>query len=582
MARLASDGIVTGFMAQPRRTLFLWMLLTICLMGAVAQKGVGRTNPTFGTHYSDPAVQSVNYVVPALVDNRPNSSVIDDGHTSPVLAGNYPDPSVIRVGQEYWATATSSGWAPLFPIMHSRDLVNWQIVGSVFQQRPSWSDGNYWAPEITRYRGRYYVYYVGRKIGGPRCVAVATARRPIGPYKDHGPLVCQKLGSIDPMAVTDENGWRYLVWKRGGNTRNLPTAIWAQRLSRDGLRLIGPRTELIRNDAPWEAKVVEGPFILRRDGWFYMFYSGDDCCSIQCNYALGVARAPYLLGPWEKNPANPILKGNEMWKCPGHGSIVADASGRDYLLYHAYQQNAPYIGRQALLAEVKWGANQWPTIDAIVPSGLTLASRETPDHHTDHSFVDDFTSQRLRPGWQWPQANQPSTRMEQARRGWLALSPTNSRAHDVIGAVVARATTVGNYVATTAMNTRRMKQGTLAGLAAYGDNANALGIAVGGGKVIVWRREKNDHKTIAIANAPRSPLVHLRMTATDGRRFRFAVGNGRNWKEVGDENGNILPPWDHAVRVALTSGGVDGAAAQFDWLRIAPLRQEHTLLAADS
>src|SRR5690349_18020280 len=69
-------------------------------------------------------------------------------YSNPVIAGDYPDPSVIRVGNEYWATATASEWAPLFPILRSTDLVNWKMVGSVFQERPGWSAGNYWAPEI--------------------------------------------------------------------------------------------------------------------------------------------------------------------------------------------------------------------------------------------------------------------------------------------------------------------------------------------------------------------------------------------------------------------------------------------------
>ena len=212
-------------------------------------------------------------------------------YSNPALAGDYPDPSIIRVGTDYWAVATSSEWAPEFPIMYSRDLVNWQVVGAVFHKRPGWSTGNYWAPEIASYRGRYFVYYVGHKKDGPLCVAVATANKPTGPYKDHGPLVCQDAGSIDAMPVTDENGARYLIWKEDGNSRNQPTPIWAQQLSSDGTKLMGQPRELIRNDAPWEAQLVEGPFIMRRGDWFYMFYSGNACCGRECNYALGVARS---------------------------------------------------------------------------------------------------------------------------------------------------------------------------------------------------------------------------------------------------------------------------------------------------
>src|SRR5262249_54048253 len=162
---------------------------------------------------------------------------------------------------------------------------------------------------------------------------VATADKPAGPYSDRGPLVCQDAGSIDAMPVLDEKGERYLVWKEDGNSRNLPTPLWAQKLSEDGAKLIGERKEILRNDAAWENNLVEGPSILRRGEYFYLFYSGNACCGRRCNYALGVARSKALLGPWEKNPANPILAGNDDWKCPGHGSIVTDQEGRAFLPY---------------------------------------------------------------------------------------------------------------------------------------------------------------------------------------------------------------------------------------------------------
>ena len=75
-------------------------------------------------------------------------------YTNPVQAGDYPDPSVIRVGKDFYATATSSEWAPEYPILHSRDLVNWKVVGVVFPRRPEWSVGNYWAPEIWQENGK--------------------------------------------------------------------------------------------------------------------------------------------------------------------------------------------------------------------------------------------------------------------------------------------------------------------------------------------------------------------------------------------------------------------------------------------
>jgi beta-xylosidase len=502
-------------------------------------------------------------------------------YTNPALAGDFPDPSVIRVGADYWATATSSEWAPEFPIMHSRDLVNWKVVGAVFQRRPEWSNGNYWAPEISEYRGRFFVYFVGhKKNDGPLCVGVATATKPAGPYTDRGMLVCQDAGSIDAMPVTNERGERYLVWKEDGNSRQLPTPIWAQKLSSDGTKLTGEKQELIRNDATWEAQLVEGPFIMRRDGWFYMFYSGNACCGRECNYAMGVARSRKLLGPWEKNQANPILKGNDKWKCPGHGSIVADSSGRDFLLYHAYQaQDFVYVGRQALLDEVQWKerGDGWPSINGGAgPSGRASAPHGFGERNLEDKFTDDFNAPRLLPGWQWPQASEPVMKIEHARGGWLVLSPKpfGMAESSFVGGVVARSTTVGNYVATTLLDTRMKSNEAMGGLSAYGDAENALGVAVGAGKVIVWKLEKNSEERIELMDAPRGARTFIRMTARDGYRYRFAVSNdGRNWKDAGGEvDGSYLPPWDRGVRVALTINRVANAQARFDWLRIMPSR----------
>ncbi|MEO6243842.1 MAG: glycoside hydrolase family 43 protein, partial [Opitutaceae bacterium] len=231
--------------------------------------------------------------------------------SNPVRAGDYPDPSVIRVGADYWATATSGEWAPHFPLLHSRDLVNWEVKGYVFATAPGWAKANFWAPEIAQDRGKFFIYYTARQLSDNRlAVAVATADHPGGPYTDHGPLVAQEAGSIDAVPFTDATGVRWLLWKEDGNSRKTPSIIWLQRLRDDGLALVGERQEILRNDLPWEGAVVEGAFVLRRGGYYYLFYSGASCCGPNCNYALGVARATEMTGPWEKAPANPLLAGN--------------------------------------------------------------------------------------------------------------------------------------------------------------------------------------------------------------------------------------------------------------------------------
>lgn len=494
-------------------------------------------------------------------------------YSNPVIPGDYPDPSIVRVKGDYWATTTSGNDAPHFPILHSRDLVNWKVVGAVFAQPPVWAARDFWAPELVEDRGRFFVYYVARKKGGPLCVAVATAPKPAGPYTDRGPLVCQQDGSIDPFVVRDEHGALYLVWKEDGNSREQPTPIWAQQLTEDGTKLKGKPTEILRNTEPWERHVVEGSFITRRGGWFYHFYSGNACCGRSCNYALGVARARKLLGPWEKNPANPILPANGVWQCPGHGSIVDAPDGRSFLLYHAYRRRADgmSIGREALLDEVKWDAkNGWPVINnGKGPSLTSLSPLGAPQILDDQStIVDDFTEPRLDPAWHWSMSAEPEVRIEQPG-GYLLLAPVaKGRADDFAGAVLTRSLGTGTFAATTLVDTRNQAAGGRAGLAVYDNPKRALGVAVGDGKIYVWRYEDKARGIIATADAPNSPAVYLRVTVSDARLYRFAFSaNGRDWKEVG---GTIDGSFVESTNVALTSGGAAGARAKFDWVRVEP------------
>ncbi|HEY0174227.1 MAG TPA: family 43 glycosylhydrolase [Pyrinomonadaceae bacterium] len=500
-------------------------------------------------------------------------------YRNPVIEGNHPDPTVVRVGDDYWAATTTGGWSPHFALLRSRDLVNWSHVGYLFRQKPAWAKGDFWAPELVADGGRILVYYTARRYEGPKkrgtlCVAVATAREPAGPYTDRGPLVCEiperaGVGSIDAFFVRDERGRPFLVWKADGNDAepDAPTSIFAQRLSEDGTRLVGRRREILRNTEAWERHVTEGSFILRRGGWFYHFYSGNACCGRECNYTLGVARARRLFGPWEKYRKNPLLAANRDWQCPGHGSIVGTPDGRDFLLYHSYRKrrDAFVVGRQAMLDEVTWGADGWPAVNggagpsSSAPAPLGVGQRDGAE------FSDDFDGAALGPEWQWPIINPPAARVEAGGRLVLAPGASAPRADRYTAAVVARRATSGDYAATTLVDARGTAARARAGLSAYGWRDGAVGVAVGGGKVVVWRREGREETRVASRNAPASDAFYLRMTAESGGRYRFSFStNGREWTEVG---GAVDSGFIEGARVALTAGG---GAARFDWVRITP------------
>ncbi len=486
-------------------------------------------------------------------------------YTNPVMPGDHPDPSIIRVGNDYWATCTSSAWGPMFPLFHSRDLVNWEQTGAVLMHRPDWAIGDFWAPEITEFNGNFFVYFAARARDKRLSVSVATADKPEGPYTVHQPLIAQPDGSIDPATVVDTNGVRYLIWKEDGNSQKKPSIIWLQRLSDDGTTLVDQPHELIRNDPDgWEGGVVEGPFILHRNGWYYLFYSGNGCCGEGCDYALGVARAHTLFGSWEKNPANPILAGNNTWKCPGHGSIVEDTQGRYYFLYHGYPVTGDiFVGREALLDEVVFGNDDWPTMNhGEGPSAIAVSPFGVVQKSTGGNYANDFHGTQLDSGWQWPQQHEPQY--------WVAGGKLHllSREHHAgfLSAVLARSTTALDYIVTTAIETSKLQTNAAAGVCAFGDMDNAVGVVEQDRNIIVWQRDHGRIRELSRQSAPNGDKLFLRLVSRQGFNFQFAASeDGTNWISCGPAaDAKDLPPWDRSVRVALTAGGAAGAEAVFE------------------
>jgi beta-xylosidase len=291
-------------------------------------------------------------------------------YTNPVMASDLPDPTAMRIGPEYWAIATASPGQPSPPILRSPDLVHWSPAGYLWADTPAWSTGSQlWGPWLVRNGDRYLVYYSARKKGGRPCVTVGESAVPIGPYTDRGPLVCQPHASIDPSVAHNSNNWPFLLWKENGDTD--PSSIWTQPLGLDGLRLTGPARKIMVGDrGSWEGGLVEGPRIIRRRHWLYLFYSGGRCCDpSNCRYALGVARAHGIYGPWRRAPQNPILQSNPAWICPGHGAVLQSPSGRWWLLYNGYRATGPPDrGREMLLDVIHWSRDGWPYIKPVAPA----------------------------------------------------------------------------------------------------------------------------------------------------------------------------------------------------------------------
>jgi GH43 family beta-xylosidase len=176
-------------------------------------------------------------------------------------------------------------------------------------------------------------------------------------------LVCQADlgGSIDASPFRDRDGALYLVWKNDGNAIGTDTWLWAQRLSEDGLRLLGEPVRLLKQTEPWEGRVVEGPFLWRHGERLFLFYAANAYDT--ADYAEGYAVCDSPLGPCHKAQENPILASRGAASGPGHASMV-EQDGRTWLLYHAWPAGAEGSqspGRQLWLDEVTWEGDR-PTV----------------------------------------------------------------------------------------------------------------------------------------------------------------------------------------------------------------------------
>ena len=286
--------------------------------------------------------------------------------------------------------------------------------------------------------------------------------------------MCQDAGSIDAFTIRDENGKLFIIWKEDGNSVKKPTPIWASELNEQRTALVGEKKELFRNDVGWEQNLVEGVSMIRHGEYFYAFYAGAGCCGRECSYATGIARAKNLLGPWEKYDKNPVHTGNEDWKCPGHGTPV-EKDGKYYFLFHAYDKESDvYTGRQGLLQEFKFTADNW----------IEFVNEEKSDTPLATEVRDDFAGNTLDTDWQWSVFNPVKTSL---RNGKLTLNakPVNS------GAFLGFKTLSANYNVEVTV----LASTSSAGIALVGDDKNMVRLLVTSGSITVSEL-KNDQETI--------------------------------------------------------------------------------------
>ena len=470
--------------------------------------------------------------------------------------GDFPDPSIIKFGDYYYCSATSSNWQPGYPILKSSDLKNWEWVANIFPEKPDWVNNSFWAPELHVDGGRVYVYYTARKKNGGLCVAVASADKPEGPYKDHGPIVCEPVvGSIDGFAFRDDNDKLYFIWKTDGNSQRKPTPLWIQEMNEERTSLIGEPTEMFRNDMPWEGNLIEGPAVVKHGDYYYTFYAAAGCCGKGCTYKTGVARAKSLLGPWEKDPQNPIMVDEKNWKCQGHGTpIIVD--DKNYLLYHGYStETGIFTGRQGILREYVVTDDNWIAFTSnYIESDLGIESAAG----TIKYFEDDFSGVEIKPSWNWSVNSQPIYKQS---KGSLIILGDKNETPILFGQKIYSK----NYQATLTID---KKSTATTGISLIGDETKNISLVVKDDRLWVTLKNQKEEKAFkkTVLNS-KDKKLHLRILVKNNSNILFSYSNdGITFFPVIDESFEIgfLPPWDRAIRVGLYSKGIDTEKSIFN------------------
>lgn len=290
---------------------------------------------------------------------------------NPILPGFRPDPSICRVGEDYYLVTSTFAYFPGVPIYHSRDLAHWEQIGNVLDresQLPLKDCGHsrgIFAPTIRYFEGTYYMITTNISGGGN---FVVTAKRPEGPWSEPYYLGDAAQG-IDPSLFFDTDGTCYYVGTRPnqkGVRYNGDWEIWVQELDLKQMKLVGESRKIWKG-AMHHGIWPEGPHLYRKDDYYYLIHAEG---GTGMEHAICTARSKNVWGPFRGNPCNPIFTHRHLGASypivmTGHGDLVDDGRGNWYIVMLATRRVDGYgnTGRETYLAKVSW-EKDWPVINA--------------------------------------------------------------------------------------------------------------------------------------------------------------------------------------------------------------------------
>lgn len=347
-------------------------------------------------------------------DNR------DGTFTNPIIFADYSDPDVIRVGDDFYMTASSFNCSPGLPILHSRDLVSWTIIGHALERqgpeqvfdKPQHGNG-VWAPAIRHRNGEFYIYYPDPDIG----IYLVKAKEPAGPWSK--PLLIKSAkGWIDPCPFWDDDGNAYLAFAWAKSRAGINSILTISRMTPDGTRIIDEGKTVF--DGHVNHPTIEGPKLYKRNGYYYIFAPAGGVT----NGWQTVLRSKNIYGPYEDRIV--MDRGETEINGPHQGAWVELKSGQSWFIH--FQDRGAY-GRITHLQPMKW-IDDWPVIGVDADAdgrGEPVVSHRKPDVGRHYPIAapqanDEFGADRIGFQWQWQANHQIGWASLAMRRGWLRLN----------------------------------------------------------------------------------------------------------------------------------------------------------------
>lgn len=438
---------------------------------------------------------------------------------NPILHADYSDPDIVRHGEDFYLTSSSFNCTPGLPILHSRDLVNWTIIGHALKNLP---DSRYekvqpgcgvWAPAIRFHAGQFWIFFPTPDEG----IFVVTANDPRGPWSEPH-LVEAGKGLIDPCPLWDDDGKAYLVHAYAHSRAGIKHVLRVRPMAADGSKLLGDGQIVFH--APDRHPTLEGPKFLKKDGWYYILAPAG---GVTTGWQLALC-SRNIFGPYEEKIV--LERGATNVNGPHQGALI-DLPNGDW--WFAHFQDAGIYGRIVHLQPVTW-RDGWPLMGKDQDGngiGEPVAQTRLPRVETRQPIAvpqtsDDFDSPDLGFQWQWPANHRDDCFSLSARPGWLRLFSGTETKLQRLPQLLSQKFPARRFEVETLLELSCNESGVEAGLIVIGQTHAALAIRQNESGIQVVYRENGTEHLIA---RTRSNRIRLRVRVADGGRcaFQFAT-----------------------------------------------------------